>query len=105
MRLLGDRLVRPALNDAYELPHGLVLLDLAELLDVHVLADDAVQVVSDEVNDHQVLGDFLCTSRQHLLRNRTRDTWGLAHCALDRAQLAYPIGRAGVGEETLWRRG
>jgi len=60
--------------------------------------------MADQVNDHQVLSNFLSASSQHLLSNFTSNVGHLADGTFDGAELAYGTRRARVREETFRRR-
>lgn len=76
------------LNDGDELPHSLVLLDTAELGAFNILTNSVVQIVTNEIDDHQVFSDFLAGSSQHLLSDLAGDVGKFADGSLNGTELA-----------------
>jgi hypothetical protein len=104
--VLAERVFGQAtLNDTDQLPYCLILLNAAELGDLHVAAHDAVQVVSNEINNHEVFRNLLHAPRQRFLSDRARDARPLADSPLDGSKLRDRVWRTREGKESLWRIG
>jgi hypothetical protein len=61
---------------------------------MHIITDSAVQIMSNEVDDHKIFCHLFDTTSESLRCKGTGHAGRLAHCAFDRTQLADGIGRA-----------
>jgi hypothetical protein len=65
------------------LPYSFIFLHATKLLDRDIIPNNAMEIVTDEIYDHEILRDFLFTASQQLFCDFPSNTRGLADGAFD----------------------